>query len=424
MAWPKMAWPKVAWVCNWLDPSLPEDEARLLNFSDTTVAFLMRQDPAARVEKLIGLVRHNATALTNQVNLTAVLPPPRRAMRIATHLLPCYSHPAVRPIYDDPALRATIEEVTAPLGPRIKDAGIRISTHPGQYCVLATESDAVRQASIEEIEYHVHVMRLLGHSGGWHPHGAHVNVHGGGRAAGIEAFRASLALLSEDAQGLLTIENDEIAYGLDDVLPVADALPVVLDIHHHWVMTGDYIRPDDPRITRVIESWRGTRPVAHVSSPKEALVEGMDPDTLPDRAAMLEAGANTRDLRAHSNRLWNRAHAAWAAGHLAWADIEVEAKDKNLATQDFAVAAGLVEFVEPPPAYVKPVRARKAAAAPATPEPRRKGVRKPASAESTVLEPRRSALGAPVASADTVVMRKPRRTARAGRKAESGTSDR
>ena len=356
---PELA-PKVAWVCNWVDRSLPEEEAKLLNFCDTTVAYLMRQEPAARVEKLIGLVRHNAAALTNQVRLTAAMPPPRRAMRLATHFLPCYSHPAVRPLYDDPALRAAVEEAAAPIGPEIRAAGVRISMHPGQYCVLATESETVRRASVDEVEYHVHVMRLLGHAGGWHPHGAHVNVHGGGKAAGIEAFRAALSLLSDDARGLLTIENDEIAYGLDDVLPIADALPVVLDIHHHWVMTGEYIAPDDPRIARVIESWRGVRPIAHASSPREVVAPDLDPDVLPDRAALLAGGANTRDLRMHSNRFWNRAHAAWAAGHLAWADIEVEAKDKNLATQDFAVAAGLVEFVPEPSPYVKPVRARKA----------------------------------------------------------------
>ena len=85
-----------------------------------------------------------------------------------------------------------------------------------------------------------------------------------------------------------------------------------------------------------MQSWRGTRPVIHISAPREELVPGQDPDILPDRAALLAAGAAARDIRAHSTRLWNRAHAAWAARHLPWGDIEVEAKDKNLASGDFA----------------------------------------------------------------------------------------
>ncbi len=66
--------PRVAWVCNWLDPSLPEPEQALLNFRDTTVSWLMRQEPAARVERLLELVRHNFAALGNQVAPAAARP--------------------------------------------------------------------------------------------------------------------------------------------------------------------------------------------------------------------------------------------------------------------------------------------------------------------------------------------------------------
>lgn len=57
---------------------------------------------------------------------------------------------------------------------------------------------------------------------------------------------------------------------------------------------------------------------------------------LPDQAALLAAGVAPRELRAHAATLWNAAHAAWARRHLAWADLEVEAKDKNLASAAFA----------------------------------------------------------------------------------------
>ncbi|HAJ87222.1 MAG TPA: UV damage endonuclease UvsE, partial [Pseudomonas sp.] len=41
---------------------------------------------------------------------------------------------------------------------------------------------------------------------------------------------------------------------------LADLAPVVLDIHHCWIHEDRYIEPDDPRIERVLESWRGVRP--------------------------------------------------------------------------------------------------------------------------------------------------------------------
>jgi UV DNA damage repair endonuclease len=332
---------RIGWVCNWLEPGLPEKEAKAFNFRDTTVAALMRLQPAQRVEKLHELLRHNAAALRRQVALTAALPPGQRAMRIASHAFPCFTHPDTRPLYDEPAIREVIETLFPPIGTQAEAGDVRLSTHPGQYCVLTSQREEVLCSSVDELEYHTALMRLLGLAGGWHRRGAHINIHGGARAPGIEAFRAGFARLSDDAKGLLTVENDEVAYGLDDVLPLGDMLPVVLDLHHHWVATGEYIAVDDPRVAQVRESWRGVRPMAHISSPREDFAQ-VSPDTLPDRAELLEAGFNGRDLRAHSQRLWNPAHAAWARAHLAWADLEVEAKEKNLASAQFAafVAGG------------------------------------------------------------------------------------
>jgi UV DNA damage endonuclease len=338
-ALPERLTPRIGWVCNWLSPKLPEREAKAFNFRDTTVSALLRLEPAARVEKLLDLVRHNAAALRRQVELTAALPPGQRAMRIASHAFPCYTHPETRPLYDQPALREAVEALFPPVGELAMVGDVRLSTHPGQFCVLTSSREDVLRSSVDEVEYHTELMRLLGLAGGWHLRGAHINIHGGAKAPGIEAFRVGFARLSDAAKGLLTVENDEVAYGLDDLLPLADALPIVLDLHHHWVATGEYIQPDDPRIGTVRAAWRGVRPMAHVSAPREEF-SAISPDALPNRAALLDAGFHGRDLRAHSVRLWNPAHAAWARSHLAWTDLEVEAKDKNLASAEFAAACG------------------------------------------------------------------------------------
>ncbi|MGG5823752.1 hypothetical protein [Falsiroseomonas sp. HW251] len=323
---------RIGWVCNWLVPGLPEKEARAFNFRDTTVAALLRLAPAAQVGKLLELIRHNAAALSRQVALTADLPPGQRAMRIASHALPCFTHPAIRPLYDEPALREAVEALLPPVGETARSGDVRLSTHPAQFCVLTSAREGVLRNSVEEVEYHVFLFRLLGLAGGWHPRGTHINIHGGARAP-LEAFRAGFARLSAEARGLLTVENDEVSYGLDDLLPLSEILPVVLDLHHHWVATGEYIEPGDPRVAVVAASWRGVRPMAHVSAPREELSPSQD---LPDRAALLASGVTARDLRAHAPRLWNGPHAAWARRHLAWTDLEVEAKDKNLASAAFA----------------------------------------------------------------------------------------
>ncbi|MDO9708456.1 apurinic/apyrimidinic endonuclease family protein [Paracraurococcus lichenis] len=332
---------RIGWCCKWLPPPGDPRPATALNLRDTTVAALSRLSPAQATEKLLGLVQGNLEALAAQVEEAAAAPPLERCLRIISSVLPVYTHPVARPRYAEPALRSLVETGLAAIGARAREAGIRLSMHPGQYCVLSTANPKALLNSLEDLDYHTQVMRWLGLAGGWHPMGAHINIHGGARAPGIEGFRRGFALLSQDTRGLLTVENDETAYGLDDLLPLADLLPIVFDLHHHWCFTaGEHIAPDDPRIARIAASWRGTRPLGHLSAPREDLLPGgLDPDMLPNYAALRAAGVPARELRRHSDRMWNRAVNDWALGHLAWTDLEVEAKAKNLASHDLAEAA-------------------------------------------------------------------------------------
>jgi len=210
--------------------------------------------------------------------------------------------------------------------------------------VLSTARPEALANTVAELEYHAEILGLMGFDGGWHPHGAHMNVHGGAKAPGIEGFRAGFAKLSSAAQNLLTVENDEVSYSLDDLLPLADTLPIVLDLHHHWIASrGEYLEPDDPRIATLIRSWRGVRPLSHISVSREALLPGHDRTVRPDFEALTTAGISARDLRGHSDLMWNVAVNELVARHLAWTDFEVEAKLKNLASEGLAreVAASL-----------------------------------------------------------------------------------
>jgi len=331
---------RIAWCCKWIPPGGEDPVAEdAMNFRSTTATALAKLAPAEATARLLQLVRPNLAALHAQIGYAAARPPIERALRIGSNILPLYTHPAARPRYDEPALREVVEGGLAAAGRLAKRSGVRLSTHPGQFTVLATVNEAARRNAIEEIEYHTEVMRLMGVAGGWHPDGAHINIHGGAREPGIVSFREGFAMLSEDARGLLTVENDEVSYGLEDLLPLADALPIVLDIHHHWIHSkGEHIRPDDPRVARVAGSWRGTRPVGHASLPRAELLAQIDADGdgMPDFASLVGAGVSTRDLRSHSDLMTGKAQLDWVASHLSWADLEIEAKHKNLATEGFA----------------------------------------------------------------------------------------
>jgi len=107
---------------------------------------------------------------------------------------------------------------------------------------------------------------------------------------------------------------------------------LVLDIHHHWIKTGEYIEANDERIKRVIDSWRGQRPVIHYSVSREEHLTDHPTDTTPALLPLMENGHKKAKLRAHSDFYWNRAVNDWALTHREWADIMCESKAKNLAS--------------------------------------------------------------------------------------------
>jgi UV DNA damage repair endonuclease len=214
--------------------------------------------------------------------------------------------------------------------------GVRLSFHPGQFCVLGSiDADIVRR-SLEEFEYHVDLARWMGYGKSFQDF--KINVHISGRA-GAEGVRAAYKKLTPEARNTITIENEEMSYGLDDCLYISDIIPIVMDIHHHWVREGEYIQPNDPRVLRVVDSWRGVRPTMHYSVSREDVLVGHDPLTPPVHSQLLLEGHNKQKIRAHSDFYWNHAVNEWAAGFLDNFDIMCESKAKNLASQAFAEQA-------------------------------------------------------------------------------------
>ncbi|MFE1602813.1 UV damage endonuclease UvsE [Methylobacterium sp. ID0610] len=342
--------PRLGFCCKFIPDEAPDrhgtqkaakEAALAMNVTSVTIAHLRRLDQAAARAKLGAVVGHNLAALRRQVAWVAARPPLERLLRLASSILPGYTHPEVRDLYADADFRRAIEAGLGAVGEAARAGGVRLSMHPGPFCILASRNPAALANGIAELEYHAEIMAMMGYGSGWHPHGAHVNIHVGARDPGIAGFRETLPRVSEAARNLVTVENDEGSFGIDDVLTLADRVPVVLDLHHHWIHSGgEYIEPEDPRIARIRESWRGVRPVSHISVSREEFLPGHDPDRRPDFAALRASGLTGRDLAGHSDLMWNRAVNALVARHLAWSDFEIEAKLKNLASTGIARQIG------------------------------------------------------------------------------------
>ncbi len=328
--------PRFGFCCKWLnDPSETggmkvNARDRDINGRSTTMRWLREHRDEAE-QRQWDIMNHNARAALMMVERVGAMVPERRMVRLGSEMLQGYTEPSWIDWWQRREIQDHCEKIFAPVGDAARRLGVRLSFHPGQFCVLASESDEIVERSILEFEYHADMARWMGYGNDFHDHGFKINVHLSGKG-GVDKFLRTLKRLSPEARNLITIENDEISYGLDYTLAVAEHCALVLDIHHHWVKTGQYIDPEDSRVLRVVESWRGVRPAMHFSVSREDLLVDHDPHTLPDLDRLVAGGHRKQQLRAHSDFFWNHAVNSWAVSFASQFDIQCEAKGKNLAT--------------------------------------------------------------------------------------------
>jgi len=306
-----------------------EELQRPLTEKCTTVAWLNRQTRDVAEQRLWDIMVHNAAAAKRLVEYVGGLPNELRMVRLGSNQLPCATQRDWRYFWSRNDVVEFCEREYAKVGEAARAKNVRLSMHPGQFTVLASDSDEIVERSIEEFEYHANIIRWMGYGKDWQDFKCNVHISGRRGPAGI---RDVLPRLSPEARNTITIENDENSWGLDASLELAKDVALVLDIHHHWVKTGEYIEPNDDRIRIIIDSWRGVRPAMHYSSCREDYLTDASPSVRPDMDTLLESSYKKQKLRAHSDYMWNTACNEWALSHWDWADIMVEAKMKNLAS--------------------------------------------------------------------------------------------
>lgn len=170
-------------------------------------------------------------------------------------------------------------EVLAPLatamartGERALEAGIRLVMHPEQFVVLNSESPDVVVNSVKILQMHADVMDLLAQPRTpW----ALIEIHGGkgGRA---DALVEQIARLPDGIRCRLGLENDEYAFGADEIhaICVRSGVPMIFDAHHH-VVHDKLSSYEDPSVAAMLalarETWDPPElQLVHISNGRES----------------------------------------------------------------------------------------------------------------------------------------------------------
>lgn len=180
-------------------------------------------------ERLTELIRHNLGALEtiSDYNIANDI----QIFRISSDLIPFASSPVNTLHWWE-----LFSERFQTIGKKIRDSGMRVSMHPGQYTVLNSPDEDVVLRAVLDLEYHTQVLNSL-EVDSEHKIILHIGGVYGNKLQAVERFGANYQRLSKRVKDRLVIENDDKSYTVTDVLEISEKLqiPVVFDNLHHRV---------------------------------------------------------------------------------------------------------------------------------------------------------------------------------------------
>jgi len=298
-------------------------------FQSTTIKWLNENKSIAE-DRLYEIMQNNCKAIRNLVRKLSEYPEQLRMLRLGSSICPGATHRTWSWFYDKPDVQKYLSDNLKPVGDLARRLNVKLSFHPGQFTVLASDKPEVVSSSLLEFEHHVDICKYLGFAK--KKLDMKVNVHLSGRG-GIPEFKRTYSRLSPEARRVITLENDEFGASIDDLLPLYKKIGLVLDIHHHWINSeGEYIRSTDGRLKYIKDSWRGKRPTIHYSNSKEQYTLGLPRNRMFNFDELISMGFPKTKLRAHSMLFGNKRMNSWALSFLPEFDIMCEAKAKNLAS--------------------------------------------------------------------------------------------
>jgi len=228
-----------------------------------------------------------------------------RMFRLSSNLFPLYDI-APRKCWDNPEVKTALKD----LGNYVVMHKMRISVHPGQFCVLSSDSDSIVAKAFEELSIHGWLFDTMGldHSPKWS-----INIHGG-KADRTSRLIEQIKSLPDNVRKRLTLENDETCYSVVDLLEVYQetGVPIVWDSHHSVFNSGGITEEEAQAAS--METWpSGIKPLQHLAN------------TEPGR----ESGS-FNERRKHSNLIHYVPEHQLRSLRDDVVDVEVECKLKNI----------------------------------------------------------------------------------------------
>lgn len=204
----------------------------------------------ASEDKLSELIQHNLNAL--EVIIDYNIDNNIKLFRISSDIIPFGSSPV-----NNLKWWELFESTFQRIGCKIKESGMRVSMHPGQYTVLNSPDEDVVKRAILELNYSARVLdglelcekhKIILHIGGIYQN----------KPQAIQRFCENYDCLNKSVKQRLVIENDDKNYNISDVLDIGKnmKIPVVFDNLHNTVNPCDDYHDEIYWINECKKTWK------------------------------------------------------------------------------------------------------------------------------------------------------------------------
>lgn len=153
------------------------------------------------------------------------------------------------------------------IGQYAKDNKMRLTMHPAQFCVLSSENPNVVSNTFSDLNHHCEILDRMGLDSN-----SVIIIHGGGvygnKKEALRRLEENIMNLPENTRNRIVLENCEMAYTIEDLLPISEKLqiPLIIDFHHDDIHPSS--NPIETYFDRVFSIWRNRniKPKVHVSN--------------------------------------------------------------------------------------------------------------------------------------------------------------
>jgi len=231
-----------------------------IKYRTSQAVHILKMEREAGLQKIADLCLHNAAAIEKTVAFLSKIH--IGAFRVNSQILPLKTHPRAGYSISSLPRGKMITRRFKKAGDMAKEKNMRFSFHPDQFVVLNSPREEVRKNSIAELKYQAAVADWIGADV--------INIHGGGRYGdkkeALARLRKTIDTLPDQVRKKLTLENDDISYTPEDLLPLCKdlELPLVYDIHHHRCLPDSL--SEEKATEAALKTW-DREPLFHLSSP-------------------------------------------------------------------------------------------------------------------------------------------------------------